>query len=463
MRLSSRTREELCVPGAVAQSVADRRSEGRRVATSSASQQEVGTSARAPRMVGVGEDCECEWERLEDGKAWAGSQMFVTLHPIESADQCELACCYRKLGCQGYTYTAPDQICKLFAGMDGNREVDASGARSGTNSGGHNCPPPADVDPNHPPVPFLYDLEQAGPGWAIVGGLLCCAVLYLLVGTVLSRGRLPNREFWGNLRGLLRDGLSFAAGRGGAGPAGESIQQAGENTPLLQEARGGAADDAAFTEAERLAAEKQAQALALRAEAERRGAEDEATQAQLEKELESWRHLLDLFEETGAAEAEAAAARKAIAAAEAAAKRAADRRREEREAADAAALTAEKMSGRRERRRLEADAARAASERAEAMWATAMAQKRQRTDAARAEEEAEQAQLTKEQQQAEERRQTQLTKVKLAEEQLAAAAKAKAEAEAKAAKAEAEAKEALAAAKIAKRNHERRRQQRRKG
>ena len=25
----------------------------------------------------------------------------------------------------------------------------------------------------------------------IVGGLLCCAVLYLLVGTVLGRGRLP--------------------------------------------------------------------------------------------------------------------------------------------------------------------------------------------------------------------------------------------------------------------------------
>ena len=39
--------------------------------TSSASRRSARRSERGrPRMVGVGEDCECEWERLEEGKAW---------------------------------------------------------------------------------------------------------------------------------------------------------------------------------------------------------------------------------------------------------------------------------------------------------------------------------------------------------------------------------------------------------
>jgi hypothetical protein len=69
--------------------------------------------------VGAGEECECEWERLEKDDTWKDNGRFITVHPLESADQCELACCYRQLGCAAYTYTPDHHTCKLWVELDG--------------------------------------------------------------------------------------------------------------------------------------------------------------------------------------------------------------------------------------------------------------------------------------------------------------------------------------------------------
>ena len=65
-----------------------------------------------------GEECECEWERLDEGMSWQDNQMFITVHPITSWEQCELVCCYRQLGCAAYTHTKPD-LCKIWVNLQG--------------------------------------------------------------------------------------------------------------------------------------------------------------------------------------------------------------------------------------------------------------------------------------------------------------------------------------------------------
>ena len=71
-------------------------------------------------MVHFGADCECTWERLGKDEGWTAAQpRYVSVQPLDSADQCELACCYRELGCAAYTYTAQDRVCKLWVDLDG--------------------------------------------------------------------------------------------------------------------------------------------------------------------------------------------------------------------------------------------------------------------------------------------------------------------------------------------------------
>lgn len=69
--------------------------------------------------LGEGEECECEWERLEEDATWKDNAMYLTVNPISSWEQCELVCCYRHLGCAGYTYTAHDVTCKVWVSLEG--------------------------------------------------------------------------------------------------------------------------------------------------------------------------------------------------------------------------------------------------------------------------------------------------------------------------------------------------------
>ena len=61
-------------------------------------------------LFGESEECECEWERLAEDAAWTNNNMYLTIHPISSWEQCELVCCYRQLGCAAYTW-APPAVC----------------------------------------------------------------------------------------------------------------------------------------------------------------------------------------------------------------------------------------------------------------------------------------------------------------------------------------------------------------
>ena len=191
-------------------------------------------------MLRSGEDCECKWSRLEPDSAWSATQpRFVTVKPLSSVDQCELACCYRQLGCAAYTYVlgsqifslghryflcwnfipfgllaeafvqrsryTPDGVCKLWVDLDGTpndpsrnqflqspvlrldlypgtQVIKTEGARSGTNSGHHQCTAPQGVDPTHPDVPFDYDVAV---GWYVAAAIICVASVYIIVGTLI--------------------------------------------------------------------------------------------------------------------------------------------------------------------------------------------------------------------------------------------------------------------------------------
>ncbi len=56
------------------------------------------------------------------------------------------------------------------------------GARSGLNTGHHQCKVPAGQDSNNPLVP--WDYVSVGVGWLVVLALVSAAVVYLLVGTL---------------------------------------------------------------------------------------------------------------------------------------------------------------------------------------------------------------------------------------------------------------------------------------
>eukprot|EP01044_Picomonas_judraskeda_P016283 COSAG03_NODE_2869_length_2390_cov_7.112615_2_plen_78_part_00 len=69
-------------------------------------------------LFGESEECECEWERLAEDAAWTNNNMYLTIHPISSWEQCELVCCYRQLGCAAYTW-APPAVCKVWVSLEG--------------------------------------------------------------------------------------------------------------------------------------------------------------------------------------------------------------------------------------------------------------------------------------------------------------------------------------------------------
>lgn len=173
-------------------------------------------------LLGSGEECECEWERLPDGATWSSNDRFVTVTPIKSADQCELTCCYRELGCAAYTFDPVGAgVCKLWIDIEGTSPLTVPGARSGTNKGGTQCKAPAGENPSDPTVPWDYNVAV---GWFVLAGLVGSALVYLLLGTLISGGRLPHRAFWGELQGLVKDGVSFVA-HGGAAPEGAAVGQ----------------------------------------------------------------------------------------------------------------------------------------------------------------------------------------------------------------------------------------------
>ena len=197
-------------------------------------------------------ECECEFDAT-DG-SWTNNMRFITVHN-DNAAQCQLACCYRSLGCVAFTYLESgfgppnNDPCKLWIDLDGTSPAPTPGAQSGKLQGAH-CTAPPGVDPNHAPVPLLMLVSA---GWLLLIVLGAAAAGYLVVGTFLlpERGRLPHARFWAELAGLVRDGISFAlrGGQGGiastngsAGPkaagagAGER-QGAGLSEALLGEAQ----------------------------------------------------------------------------------------------------------------------------------------------------------------------------------------------------------------------------------
>ena len=50
---------------------------------------------------------------------------YLTIKPITSWEQCELVCCYRQLGCDAYTYTSADEVCKVWVSLEGTHTTQA--------------------------------------------------------------------------------------------------------------------------------------------------------------------------------------------------------------------------------------------------------------------------------------------------------------------------------------------------
>jgi hypothetical protein len=100
-------------------------------------------------------DCACEsasgWQMM-DGVFFTGPGKLYVTTISESAEQCRLACCYRQLGCNYFSFdgrSKTPQTCTLWVSIEDNTPAPSPGYTSGKILGPH-CKAPAGVDPMHP-------------------------------------------------------------------------------------------------------------------------------------------------------------------------------------------------------------------------------------------------------------------------------------------------------------------------
>ena len=114
-----------------------------------------GTGGANELVSGAAETCACEsasgWQMMAHTFFTGPGKLYVTTIS-ESAEQCRLACCYRELGCQYFSFdgrAGTPQTCTLWVSIEGNTPSTIPGYTSGKILGQH-CKPPAGIDPMHP-------------------------------------------------------------------------------------------------------------------------------------------------------------------------------------------------------------------------------------------------------------------------------------------------------------------------
>lgn len=102
-----------------------------------------------------GQGCACEsssgWKMMDNMFFTGPGKAYVTTTEA-SAEQCRLACCYRKLGCEYFSFdgrSGTPQTCTLWVSIEQNTLTPSRGYTSGKLLSPH-CTPPAGVDPMHP-------------------------------------------------------------------------------------------------------------------------------------------------------------------------------------------------------------------------------------------------------------------------------------------------------------------------
>ena len=76
-------------------------------------------------------------------------------------------------------------IAVCLSPAQGTDPLKIEAARSGINTGHHQCKAPDGDDWNHPLVPWDYDLDyDPGVGWLVVVAVVGLLLFYLLVGTL---------------------------------------------------------------------------------------------------------------------------------------------------------------------------------------------------------------------------------------------------------------------------------------
>lgn len=99
--------------------------------------------------------CACEsesgWDMMPNTFFKGDGKLYVTTIS-NNMEQCRLACCYRQLGCEYFSFddrAGTPETCTLWVSIEGNTPSPSPGYLSGKITGPH-CKAPAGVDPMHP-------------------------------------------------------------------------------------------------------------------------------------------------------------------------------------------------------------------------------------------------------------------------------------------------------------------------
>ena len=168
------------------------------------------------------ESCSCEWNMEDDGMFYSsGDPVSVE---ATSAEECKKACCYNShqkvdFECHAFAHEVGGLGCLLYQEVPKALNWGA-GHTSGSLKEPHTRCSEADEGDGEE---LLASFEHSG--WGIVAVFAVLFGGYTVVGTALSGGQLPHREFWQQAFGLVQDGLMFTVRMARQPERGTSVQK----------------------------------------------------------------------------------------------------------------------------------------------------------------------------------------------------------------------------------------------